>query len=406
RLALGVFWATTKNAPAHTTSQPPLAQRLSRKQFFNRRIGRMTLVAYRRFEPDHTHRLWERSAVRRILWTQWVGTLLMGIAQLVPLAVLLLTLYNASEIKQDDYSSYLMVATEYAMCVALTGGILLTLALSPTHRKSWHLGAGMILFLPVVLSLLSQASGMLPMAVMQITKNGNFRAEKIILSPKTCESIAPLLGIECDAKSSKPVELCNVHVMTRVGPETYLRLPERKTDTKGKHRIQRIFIPTPDIAAMDINFDLKFLRLKKLDENLEKLGPECPIEITTLYGDSAFGFNGFTLADSGKKQLLQFIKNIKASSKNIRKINITGYADQIGTESYNAWLSARRADEIRIFMEKELKNAQAAVPLTVGAKGSADPIIKDCKKAKDRVGCEAPNRRVEVQIIMKDSASE
>lgn len=399
---LGIFWAANKTTKPVAASNPLVTRRLPRRRFFTRSVWRLMLVAYRRSKPSHKARLWERRAVRRIIWRQWLGTLITGIAQFLPLSFLLLTLDRASQIKPGDYTSFIMVGMEYALCVSFVGGILLYLALSPAHRKSWHWGLSLALSLPLMLNLMSQASGMLPMAVMQVTKNGNFRAEKLILSAKACEGVAPILGIDCDAKSSKPIELCNVHVMTRVGPETYLRLPDKKADRNGKHRVQRVFVPTADIVALEVNFELKFLQLAKLDENLAELSPQCISELTTLYGDSAFKFDDFTLTDLGKKQLSQMVQAIKSSPRNIKEIVITGYADQIGTKPHNAWLSSRRATEVRLFMERELRNTDAVIPLIVDAKGSANPLIEDCGKAKDRIACEAPNRRVELRIIKKE----
>jgi outer membrane protein OmpA-like peptidoglycan-associated protein len=400
----GAFWRGQLIVSPKIASPSSGTQKLSRNRIFSRQIGRLLLVGYSRANPSHADRLWERRTVRRILWAQWWGTLITGIMQLIPLSFLILTLAKASEIRTDDYSSHIMIAAEYAMCVAMTGGILLYLSLSPAYRNNWQWGLLLILFLPLVLSLFSQSAGMLPMAVMQFTKNGNFRAEKMILSPNSCNSIAPILGIDCDSKSSKFVELCNVQVMTRVGPETYLRLPERVASKDGKRRVQRLFIQTADIAAMDIDFDVKFFRLKALDENLSKLSQECLPHLTTLYGDSVFNFDGFSLSELGRKDLIRFVQNIQGSAKSIKEIVITGYADHIGTESYNAWLSHRRADEVRLSIENELKGKEISVPLRVESKGSANAKIIDCSKAKDKVACEAPNRRVEIQIVKTDNA--
>jgi outer membrane protein OmpA-like peptidoglycan-associated protein len=155
---------------------------------------------------------------------------------------------------------------------------------------------------------------------------------------------------------------------------------------------------------MDANFELKFLSLKKIDQDLAKLSPECPPDLITLYSDSAFKFDDFTLTEVGRSQLIQFSRVVKASSKNIKELLITGYADRIGTTIHNTWLSNRRAEEVRIFLERELKNSESPVSLVVLAKGSADAIIEDCEKARNRVACEAPNRRVELEIIKKEDA--
>lgn len=404
--AVSIFWLSTKSANQINTPQPADAKRLRRQRFFTRGIWRMLLVAHRRSSVSPDARLWQRRAVRHIVWTQWLGTLATGVMQFLPLLVLLLTLDRASAIRSDDYASLLIATAWSALGIALVGGILLYFALSSTHRKSWHWALSLMLALPLGLNIMTQASGMLPMAAMQVTKNGNFRAEKLVFSSKACDSIAALIDMDCDAESSKPIELCNVHVMTRVGEETYLRLPERQSDSNGLHRVQRLFVSTKDIVAMDVNFELKFLNLKKLDSNLSRLSSQCISELTTLHSDSAFRFDDFTLTTLGEKTLYQFIENLETSSQSVKEVVITGYADQIGSPSHNAWLSLRRATEVRIFVEKELKKRQMAIKLVVDAKGSGNPVISDCSKAKNRVACEAPNRRVELQIIKKEAAND
>lgn len=401
---VNLMWLAPLNSSTKISDSPLAIPLASKKWYFKRHIWRLWLIVERSSKPNRTQRLWERKSVRGIVWSQWWGTLITGILQFLPLGVLLLTLGSSSDIKEDDYSSFFMIAMQSALCVAMASGFLLYLALSAKYRQNWHWAVGLMLALPILLNLMSQATGMLPMAAMQITKNGNFRAEKMIISAKSCESIAPVLGIECNIKNQKPIALCNVHVMTRVGPEAYLRLPERKADREGKHRVQRVFVPTSDIQSIDANFSLKFLSLKRIDQDLAKLSPECPADLITLYSDSAFKFDDFTLTEIGKSQLIQLSQVVNASSKSIKELLITGYTDRIGSTTHNAWLSNRRAEEVRVFLERQLKNSESPISFVVSAKGSANPIIEDCEKAKDRVACEAPNRRVELQIIKKEDA--
>lgn len=375
---------------------------IPRRKVFERRIGSYSLLFYSRRKPRWANRIWERPNVRRVLWSQWLGTLLMGLAQMIPMAMLLLILGRASEVNQDDYLRFLTITVIYAILTALSGGLLLYLALTSAYRRNWHWGISLLLVLPIFLSILSESSGMLPMTVMRITKNGNFRAEKIILSPKTCSVLAPTLGIRCESAGLEPIVLCNVHVMTRVGPETYLRLAGKEIEGEKRNRVERIFIPTSDIIGMSVNFDLKYMLLKKLDDDLSRLSSICSKDLTILEGDSSFNFNDFTLTNEGMTKLTEFVSMLLEASTKVDKIIITGHADQIGTDQANKDLSLRRAQEVRNFLQEKLRHAQAGIPLVVDAKGSRNPIVTGCSREKNRVACESPNRRVELRIIKKE----
>jgi outer membrane protein OmpA-like peptidoglycan-associated protein len=324
--------------------------------------------------------------------------------QLAPLWVLLFIFSRASELAQDDYLAFLTVSAQCALFIALVGGTVLHVAFIPRNRKRWWVALCLILALPLVLNGLSRANGMLPMTMAHLTKIGNFRVEKLILSPKACGSIAPILGIDCDEKTSPPIQLCNVHILSRIGPETYLRIADRNAGEEGKYPIHRIFLPTAEITSMQVNFQIKNLRLNLIDEELGGRSSACDTTLTTLYGDSAFDFDDFTLTDSGKAQLLTFIQEIKSGARGIREVKVTGHADQIGRTERNIWLSARRAKEVKLFMDTRLKNLVPNIKIQENSQGSAQPLIKDCAALaaiKERIKCEAPNRRVELEIIRK-----
>lgn len=330
--------------------------------------------------------------------------LLVAGAQLVPLSILLLMFSRASGLAEDDYMAFISITAQCAFFTAVVAGVVLHVVFIPRYRKGWRIALCLVLALPFALSKVSNATGMLPMMMARMTKIGNFRAEKLILSPKACGSIGPILGIECDEKTSPPIQLCNVHVMSRIGPETYLRIADKNAGKNGKFPVRRIFLLTADITSMQVNFDIKSLRLDLIDEELGGRSSACDTTLTTLHGDSAFEFNDFTLTDSGKAQLLSFVQDIKNGAPAIQEVKVTGHADQIGQAERNAWLSARRALEVKLFLEKRLKNLAADIRITDVSQGSTQPLVKDCGSLavlKERIKCEAPNRRVELEIIKK-----
>lgn len=348
--------------------------------------------------------LWKKKSARKLLLQDQGIAMQSVLFQLMPLSMLLIVLGHASKIADDDYLAFLSIMAQCAMFIAFVGGVVLHVVFFPRYRKHWGIALCLTLILPILITAFSGANGMLPMTMARITKIGNIRAEKLVLSSKACDSIAPILGIDCDGKTASSIQLCNVHIMSRIGAETYLRIADRDAGSDGKFPVRRILLPTADIMSMQVNFDIRKLRLDDVDQDLGGRSSACDTTLTTLHGDSAFEFNDFTLSDSGKAQLLTFIQEIKNGARGIQEIKVTGHADQIGHTSRNTWLAERRAQEVKLFMDQRMKNLATKIVIHAFSQGSAQPLMKDCGKLgtlKERIKCEAPNRRVELEIVKK-----
>jgi outer membrane protein OmpA-like peptidoglycan-associated protein len=340
--------------------------------------------------------------LRSVFIRQFGIAVLCIFVQLAPLYVVLLLLSRASGLVDDDYVGFFMMSVKCAFFIAFVGGFVLHVVFISRLKKYWFSALCLAMALPLALSGLSQATGLLPMSMAQITKIGNFRGEKISISSKSCANVGAVLGIDCDEKTVPYIQLCNVHFMSRIGPETYLRIADQVAGADGKYSVRRIFLPTEEITSMQVNFQLKFLRLDLIDADLEGRGSACDAPFSILHGDSAFEFNKFSLTDSGKVQLAAFIKAIKNGAKDIQEVTVTGHADHIGSRERNSWLAARRAEEVKIFIERNLKNFSPRITIRATLKGSNEPLTTACKvlgTREERVQCEAPNRRVELEII-------
>jgi outer membrane protein OmpA-like peptidoglycan-associated protein len=353
--------------------------------------------------------LWKKKVVRQLFVRQMGIAIICSLLQLAPMSILLLMFSRASGLAEDDFLAFLGVSAQCALYIAIVTGVVLHVVFIPRHRNRWWIAVCMMCALPLMLAFFSKATGMLPMTMAQITKIGNFRAEKLILSPKACGSLGPILGLDCDEKTAAPIQLCNVHIMSRIGPETYLRIAERNPGDDQKYRVRRIFLPTAEITAIQANFEIKNLRLDLIDEDLGGRSSACDTDLTTLHGDSAFEFNDFSLTDSGKTQLLTFIQEVKNGARSIQEVRVTGHADQIGASKRNAWLSERRAQEIKLYMDQRLKNLAPQVKVIALSLASSQPLIKDCGNLgalDERIKCEAPNRRVELEIVRKKTETQ
>jgi outer membrane protein OmpA-like peptidoglycan-associated protein len=340
---------------------------------------------------------------RGFAYTYASAVLMSGMMQLVVLAFVSLLISRGASETEGNHLSMLGLLAAYAVVAAIGGGILLGIALSSPQRKHWRLAVALVLVLPYAVTVIFEATGMVPMTIAHITKMGNVRATRLVLKPDACDSIAPLMEYECAAKDPDPIELCNVHVMSRLGSETYLRVSDKEADKDGKYAVRHLFIPTEHISAMDVAVDKKSLRLADIDADLALASSECRAEPQALLSDSAFDFNSFSLNASGLAQLRAFAQSLKAAPASIASITVTGHADAIGDTAHNDWLAQRRADEVKIHLDRELMNTTPKIPSTATSKGSTAPVIATCAKVggKERIACEAPNRRVEINVTPK-----
>lgn len=128
--------------------------------------------------------------------------------------------------------------------------------------------------------------------------------------------------------------------------------------------------------------------------------PERPaprFERMTLSAKELFAFDEATL-HSPQPRLDEIADALKKNPE-IDQVSITGYTDRIGSESYNAKLSQRRADAVKSYLVN--RKGVAANRLVAIGKGESNPVVQchDEKKA-DLIKCLEPNRRVEVEEIV------
>jgi OOP family OmpA-OmpF porin len=122
--------------------------------------------------------------------------------------------------------------------------------------------------------------------------------------------------------------------------------------------------------------------------------PKISREELTIY----FDFDKDAVTADGQDKLKHVADVINASPQ-ILKVNIVGYTDQIGTDSYNDKLSEKRANNVKAYLDTLSRIPANVVGLR--ALGKADPVVHcDDKKMKrkERIACMAKNRRVEVEF--------
>ena len=123
--------------------------------------------------------------------------------------------------------------------------------------------------------------------------------------------------------------------------------------------------------------------------------PPPRFEKITLAATELFTFNSATL--SMPQPRLDDIAAALAADPSITDVDVTGYADRLGSAQYNLALSERRANAVRNYL---IGKGIASARLKAYGKGEADPVVVCTdKKRADLIKCLEPNRRVEVEQI-------
>lgn len=123
--------------------------------------------------------------------------------------------------------------------------------------------------------------------------------------------------------------------------------------------------------------------------------PSARFEKVTLASTELFAFNSATL--SMPQPRLDDIAAALTADPSITDVDITGYADRLGSTKYNLRLSQRRADAVRAYLVgRGIEGAR----LKAYGKGEANPVVTcNNKRRADLIKCLEPNRRVEVEQI-------
>ncbi len=120
-------------------------------------------------------------------------------------------------------------------------------------------------------------------------------------------------------------------------------------------------------------------------------------EKVTYSADAFFQFDKAVLRPAGKQALAELAAKIK--DVNLETVVSTGYTDSFGSAAYNMKLSQRRAESVKDYL---VSQGIPADKIYIEGKGKTDFRVdpKTCHGTfKQRVACQAPNRRAVVEIV-------
>lgn len=121
----------------------------------------------------------------------------------------------------------------------------------------------------------------------------------------------------------------------------------------------------------------------------------------SLSAEVLFDFDKSTLRSTARAELDPLAERLRGDEK-LRRVDVTGHTDPIGTDRYNLALSDRRANAV---MQYLIAAGVPAEKLTAVGKGKTEPSgqTEQCHGKKfrnkaERNACYQPDRRVELDI--------
>lgn len=128
------------------------------------------------------------------------------------------------------------------------------------------------------------------------------------------------------------------------------------------------------------------------------MGGECGATADTAWRTIYFGFDSAVLTQQSKDKLNTLYRKLTDESEGILRANIVGYADEIGTDSYNVKLSERRAEAVHQYLVNlGYRDSNVTEVRALGSRSSAGKCPTTMKR-KERIECLWEDRRVEIEL--------
>lgn len=323
-----------------------------------------------------------------------------GVLQLFSLVLLWLFLAQGSPAQQDDWKAYYSNVATVALFLGLAGAALMYSLAQPWGRRTAFLLIPLFLVVPYVVTALIQGTGTIPMTVARLTKIGNFRAERLVVQGSSCAKLPPELGLACDNdEDAPPIHLCNVHVMSRVGSELYVRLALPKTDRKGEHPVIALFLPSDEAQPVQIDTKRKFMHLDNIEKTLRTEGPTCPVQQSDSAAWLPFGKQQANLSVAANARLQPIIARVTRAPESISEVSIIAHASDDEQEA--SALIRQRALETWMTLARELRTLDRRSLPALVVRAARPEDRQACDSTYTAAECADAQRRVDVRLVLR-----
>ena len=324
--------------------------------------------------------------------------------------------------------------------------------LNPKHRVFSCLTA---FAAPVIVSFFLNNPVLFFALTAMTTKYGNFRAAEMTVTNTACQIIENAGEKLCVKQSDGMNKLCNVHVLSRIGTESYLLVsyPGKKTaaekpgpgaassaknaggasqkdedkkEVDASKWVLDVYLPSKEILGMRVDTTVRRFRKSGIVNGLGTGVSVCPAppaappaappvrpapppepkERTAQQSlkTELFEFDKYVLKPDGNALLQKFAKDLAATDASTMTLKVIGHTDSIGTPYYNLQLSQMRAFTVANYLQSYLQKPPHVIKqldIDVKGVGPLQPKVADLNcpgrgAEKKRIHCLEPNRRVEV----------
>ena len=121
---------------------------------------------------------------------------------------------------------------------------------------------------------------------------------------------------------------------------------------------------------------------------------ESAPEVFTIDADALFAFDSSNLRPEGQRKLQEFAAGLSKIGE-YDAVEVAGYTDRLGADSYNLRLSQDRANSVRNYL------VNLGVPghkVSAQGYGKSNPVVQCDGSGNELIACLQPNRRVEIEL--------
>lgn len=184
--------------------------------------------------------------------------------------------------------------------------------------------------------------------------------------------------------------------LNNISSTIYLKVIEPTSNNRFGLSVIDHKVAQEEISSLNLKSNI----INRHIPNCEKLDNQSNLlKSVTIRTYSIFDFNDSKLNKQAIAELYELTKDIKLHESSINSIQISGYTDRLGSETYNLALSKQRANKVAEYMRLNGVN----VEIKSNGLGESNPVSKGCDSlnALALKKCLQPDRRILVNLMVK-----